>query len=257
MAGPVPTIAPVEEQPEKRRGPGAVAGVLVPLLASVVIRVLRATLRIRHVGREELDALEAAGRNYILAFWHGRLLLMPYAYRGARMAILISRHADGELIARTMARFGHDAVRGSTTRGGASALRAVVRRLKEGWDVGITPDGPRGPRFQVQAGVIQAARLSGAPIVPVAFAARPAKVFASWDRFLLPYPFARAAFVYGAPLEIPRTAGDGELEALRERLERQMQELTRRAGAACGLREAESWSAASSGGTSGRPEGTP
>jgi lysophospholipid acyltransferase (LPLAT)-like uncharacterized protein len=221
------------EQPESD-GPGLATGVLAPLLASLSIRCLRATMRIRHEGREGLEALEAAGRNYILAFWHGRLLMMPYAYRGRRMAIMISRHKDGELIARTMRRFGHAAIRGSTTRGGAEALRAVVRKLHSGWDVGITPDGPRGPRFQVQSGVIQAARLGGVPIVPVAFAARPARTFASWDRFMLPWPFARATFIYGRPLAVPRRAGAEEMERLRAALEKEMQAMTERAERDCG-----------------------
>ncbi len=210
---------------------------VLPAMAAVVVRSLAATMRIRHEGRESLDRLEAAGERYIHAFWHSRLLFMPYSYRGARIAILISQHRDGEYIARTiqvLRRFGggeHEVstVRGSTTRGGATALRGAVRKLRDGWDVGITPDGPRGPRHEVQPGVIEIARLSGAAVVPVTFAAHPAWEMNSWDRFLVPRPFARGLFLYGEPMAIPRRVSDEQREVLRSRLEQALADLTRRA----------------------------
>jgi lysophospholipid acyltransferase (LPLAT)-like uncharacterized protein len=209
--------------------PGLLERRVVPALAATLVRALRRTMRIRHLERHHLEDRQREGRNVILAFWHGRLLMMPYCYRGDRMAILISRHRDGEMIARTMSWFGHEAIRGSSTRGGASALRAVVRVLRRGGDVAFTPDGPRGPRHRVQGGVIQAARLSGVPIVPVTFSAYPAKIFASWDGFLLPRPFSRGVFLYGPPMEVRRDAGGEEIEACRERLESRMREMTERA----------------------------
>jgi lysophospholipid acyltransferase (LPLAT)-like uncharacterized protein len=142
---------------------------LVPRLAAGWIRLTRACTRIRYDGRERLEELKRQGVPYILAFWHGRLFLMPYCYPGERIAILISEHRDGELISRTMQRFGFATARGSSTRKGALGLREVLRRLGAGFDAAITPDGPRGPREVVQGGVIAAARLSGAPIIPVAF----------------------------------------------------------------------------------------
>jgi lysophospholipid acyltransferase (LPLAT)-like uncharacterized protein len=141
------------------------------LVASAAIRLVRRSMRIRSVGREGMDALIAAGKPFIIAFWHDQLFLMQYAYTGPRRAMLISRHRDGELIARTIRHFGLEAARGSSTVGGAAGLREVVRRLRGGWVVGITPDGPRGPRHEAQEGLIAAARLGRAPIVPVAFGA--------------------------------------------------------------------------------------
>src|SRR5437867_12465882 len=128
-------------------------------------------MRIRYQGRETIEALRRAGQPFILAFWHGRLFLMRYSYPGTRITILISRHRDGELIARAMELFGLHATRGSTTEGGASGLREIVRRVREGYDVAFTPDGPRGPRRMAQMGVVQAARLAGVPVVPVGFGA--------------------------------------------------------------------------------------
>jgi lysophospholipid acyltransferase (LPLAT)-like uncharacterized protein len=134
-----------------------------------VIRLLRATTRIRREIPEAVRGIQQRGDPYILAFWHGRLFLMPYAYTGRRIAILISEHRDGELISRTMHRFGFATARGSSTRGGAAGLREIVRMIRAGSDAAFTPDGPRGPREIVQPGVIAAARISGAPIVPVTF----------------------------------------------------------------------------------------
>jgi lysophospholipid acyltransferase (LPLAT)-like uncharacterized protein len=141
----------------------------VPRVAALLIRSIRWTTRIRQEGKEPVLAALAAGRPFILAFWHGRLFLMPYAYPGRRIAILISEHRDGEFISRTMARFGFSTARGSSTRGGSAGLREIVRRIRSGFDAAFTPDGPRGPRHVVQPGVITAARLSGAPIIPVTF----------------------------------------------------------------------------------------
>ncbi|MFQ5767596.1 MAG: lysophospholipid acyltransferase family protein [Acidobacteriota bacterium] len=169
--------------------------------------------------------MERTGQNYILAFWHGRLLMMPYCYRRRKIAIIISEHGDGELIARTMALFGHQTIRGSSTRGGAGALRQAIRHLRRGGDIGFTPDGPRGPRFRVQPGVIQAARLGRVPIIPVSFSARPAHHLASWDRFLLPWPFSRGLFLYGRPIRVPPDADAGRMEAARLELEGRLRRL--------------------------------
>ena len=141
----------------------------VPRIAALLIRLIRSTTRIRRENERVIRDAESRREPYILAFWHGRLFLMPYAYPGRRIAILISEHRDGEFISRTMNRFGFLTARGSTTRGGATGLREIVRRIRRGWDAAFTPDGPRGPARTAQPGVIAAARLSGAPIVPVAF----------------------------------------------------------------------------------------
>ena len=142
---------------------------VVPRIAALWIRFTRATSRIRYINREVIEEMAGRGQPYILAFWHGRLFLMPYAYPGKRIAILISQHRDGEVISRTMERFGFVTARGSSSRRGATGLREIVRKIRAGYDAAFTPDGPRGPRARVQAGVIAASRLSGAPIVPVTF----------------------------------------------------------------------------------------
>jgi lysophospholipid acyltransferase (LPLAT)-like uncharacterized protein len=148
---------------------------VAPRLASGLIRALRPLMRWTVVNDEAVLAQHRAARPYVHAFFHDQLLLMTYSYRGAafgrRLAVLASRHRDGEYVARTLERFGHLLVRGSTGRGGMSGLRQMVRLLRAGCDAAFATDGPRGPRHQVQIGVIEAARLGRAPVVPVAFAA--------------------------------------------------------------------------------------
>jgi lysophospholipid acyltransferase (LPLAT)-like uncharacterized protein len=151
---------------------------LVPCLATALIRVLRLLMRFEYRRRDIVQDLTARGERFILAFWHGQMLMMPYAYPGPRISVLISEHRDGELIARTLQRLGFSVTRGSTTAGGARALRQLVRLARQGYDIAITPDGPRGPRHRVQRGVVELARLTGLPIVPVAFGASKKKLYA-------------------------------------------------------------------------------
>ncbi len=180
-----------------------------------MIRGLRASVRLRHHGDVAVRGWEAAGEPFILAFWHR-------AYRGRRISVLISRSRDGELIARTVARFGIHAARGSSGpahKGGAAGLRELLRKAREGYDLAFTPDGPRGPVGEVQPGVILAAAATGFPVQPVAIAATRGRRLRSWDRFLVPLPFATVHVVYGEPLSVPRR---GAPEAAARELERRL-----------------------------------
>ena len=141
---------------------------LLPLLGSWLLRGLYATLRVRHVGLEKL----AAAPQYILTFWHAHLLLMLHAGYRKPIAALVSQSKDGEIIARVFDRYGVESARGSSTRGGAAGLRDMVRRAREGWNLAVTPDGPRGPARIAKDGVVVVAQLTGLPIMPVAFAAK-------------------------------------------------------------------------------------
>jgi lysophospholipid acyltransferase (LPLAT)-like uncharacterized protein len=189
-------------------------------LAASFISGLRATLRLRHHGDERIREWERTGSHFILAFWHRHLLLMPYAYRGRRISVLVSQSRDGELIARTVARLGIDSSRGSSSRGGIAGMRSLLRKAAEGWDIAFTPDGPRGPLREVQPGVILAAASTGLPILPVAIAASRAKLLRSWDRFLVPLPFSTVHIVYGEPLIVERR---GDLEAAAVELKRRLE----------------------------------
>lgn len=193
---------------------------LISFVAANFIRGLRATVRLRHHGDERMREWERRGEHFILAFWHRHLLLMPYAYRGERISVLVSQSTDGELIARTVARLGIDSSRGSSSRGGAAGMRSILRKATDGWDIAFTPDGPRGPLREVQPGVILAAAATGLPVQPVALAATRKKELRSWDRFVVPKPFSTVHFVYGEPLAVERR-GDPTIAAaeLKRRLD--------------------------------------
>jgi lysophospholipid acyltransferase (LPLAT)-like uncharacterized protein len=197
-----------------------------PPLASGLIRLTWATARVSWTGREQAEPLLRSPEPFILAFGHCKLFLMQYALLGRPVTALISRHGDGELIARTMARFGHDAARGSSTRGGAQALREALRAAHAGRSLAITPDGPKGPARSVKPGVIEIARAAGIAILPCSLAARPARRLRSWDRFEVPWPFARVAVAYGPALRVERRASEGEREAAAARLGAELDALT-------------------------------
>lgn len=142
---------------------------LLPPVGASIIRILGMSMRMTVRGNEAADTLTRDDRHFILAFWHGRQLMIPLAYRGREIHILISRHRDGELISRIMSRFGYHSVRGSSTRGGTAALRQLIKLGRSGVDIAITPDGPKGPRYVAQPGVIQIAKVTGLPILPLTF----------------------------------------------------------------------------------------
>ena len=202
---------------------------IVPLLAYCVIKLLSWTMRIEVINEQVQDDYRRRGEPIISAFWHGRLLMMPTGYRWKRATSLISLHQDGELISRTVEYFGYRSIRGSTTRGGFSAMREMLKASEEGYDIAITPDGPRGPRYRVQKGIIELARRTGMDIIPITFNASRKKIFRSWDRFLLPYPFSQGVFIWGEPLHVPRQMDDNAFEKKRLLLERRLREITDRA----------------------------
>lgn len=198
-----------------------------PFAAAWLIRAIRLTVRARAHGRETIERFARENQRYIHVFWHAHLLLMVYSYVGPRLVFMISRHRDGEMIARTVERFGYAPMRGSTTRGGAMALRGMLREIERGSDIGFTPDGPRGPSRVVQPGCIAAAQMSGLPIVPVALGASRAWRLDTWDRFVVPKPGARVLFAYGEPMHFAR---DEAIDAGCRRLEAAMSALERFAG---------------------------
>lgn len=184
--------------------PAPLALVAGPVLGAIALRVLGGTLR---VSRQEaaVAPLWGARAPMIYAVWHGRVLLLPYLYGHRGSQVLASRSRDGELVARWIRRFGLEPVRGSSTRGGAEALRLLVRALRAGREVVVVADGPKGPREVLKPGVIALARLSGAPIVPVSVGAAREWRLGSWDEFRIPKPFARCVVRFGEPIHVSRT----------------------------------------------------
>jgi lysophospholipid acyltransferase (LPLAT)-like uncharacterized protein len=210
---------------------------LLPPLVYVFLLLLRATVRIEHRNKEQTLELISEKKGLLVCFWHSRLLAMPFAHnwKGFGVKVLVSLHRDGEFITRIIHYFSIGAVRGSQTRGAVSSVREILAELKRGTTIAITPDGPKGPRCQIKQGVIELARISRRPIIPVAYGASRRRVFASWDRFVLPYPFCRILYLWGTPIHVPGDTDAKGIEMLRLEVEKKLNDLTEQADAlACG-----------------------
>lgn len=179
----------------------------------LVIRIIRfyinwtgSTTRWRVQGEESYFLERSKGRPIIFAFWHSQLMIMPFWYsslaRGRKISAMISQSRDGQIVSDLIEQFGFDPIRGSSSRGGASALLRLNRKLREGFDLAISPDGPRGPRFQVQQGVVSLALTSGCPIIPIAYQVKRKKVLDTWDHFIIPFPYNSGALVMGPSIEV-------------------------------------------------------
>jgi lysophospholipid acyltransferase (LPLAT)-like uncharacterized protein len=200
---------------------------LGPWLAYWTIKVLGRTMRFEEVNPEIPRSFWEKGIPAIGAFWHGRLLMMPIVYKGKKLSFLVSSHRDGQVVGKALKRFGFQAILGSTTRKGFSGFKKMVKAY--GADIAIVPDGPRGPRHQVQIGAIELAKLTGRAVVPLTFSASKRKVFDTWDQFLLPYPFSKGVFMWGEPIRVAPNEDRVHLEEKRLLLERRLNELTERA----------------------------
>jgi hypothetical protein len=175
---------------------------LAQFAGGAALRALAATWRYKVIGREAVESVRAGGTPVIFSLWHGQLLPLIWLHRNEGVAILVSEHRDGEIIARVALSLGYGLVRGSTTRGGERALLTLAKELSSGNDAAVTPDGPKGPARSFAPGALIAAQRSGAPIVPVAAHARAAWHLSSWDSFMIPKPFAMVTVAYGTPTPV-------------------------------------------------------
>ncbi len=227
------------------RNPKSKSGVVVPhkpswhqrLVAALVyafIRALAATIRFKLTDASGYFS-DAPQEKLIFAIWHNRLALALILYhryvarrdRQRNLVALVSASRDGGLLARILEHFKVHPVRGSSSRRGPQALRELVSWAEKGHDLAITPDGPRGPRYLVQEGVISAGALTGLPIVPVSYHLQWKIRLKSWDGFQIPLPFSRCEIFTAPALRVPRSASDAERETLRKQLEEEMRQITR------------------------------
>lgn len=171
-------------------------------LGSLLVRALASTWRLHVVNAEAHRTLRANGQPVIYTFWHGTMLPLLWQHRKEHVAILISEHGDGEVIARIAHSLGYHSVRGSSSRGGERALLGTARALESGRDVAFTPDGPRGPLESFAPGALIVSQRTGAPLVLITVDAPRAWRLKSWDRFLIPKPFTRVTIAYEDPLRV-------------------------------------------------------
>ncbi len=217
------TVSPAARGDRAPLGMGAAS-----LAAMVVVLLLGHTWRVARSGLLPRDRARGRGDRCIFAVWHGRMLPMVFTERGQGAVVLVSRHRDGELIARIIGWLGFRTVRGSSTRGGDEALRSLLREAGEQELIAITPDGPRGPAERVKPGLVYLASRSGLPIVPVASSARDSWVLSSWDRFRIPKPFSRVVIAYGDPIRVPPELDDEHAADWCRRIEAALGELNGR-----------------------------
>ena len=159
--------------------------------------------------------------NFIIAFWHGELLFQPFLYKRIKkpkIAVMISDHFDGELIAKTISYFGFETIRGSSSRGAARVLLSALKKLEEGYEVAITPDGPRGPRHSIADGIVAIAKKSERPIVVFRTKCSASWRLKSWDRFEIPKPFSKVEHIARDPIYV----SDMELKEAREFIKKEM-----------------------------------
>ena len=202
---------------------------LGPWFAYWTIRLLGLTMGLEELNPEIPRSFREKSIPAICAFWHGRLLMMPLIYKGKKLSFLVSPHRDGQVVGKALARFGFDPILGSTHRNRFSSFKKLVKAHENGSDIGIAPDGPRGPRYRAQIGVIELARVTGRPVLPFTFSASKRKILKTWDHFLLPYPFSKGVFIWGEPIYVDSNGDRAHLEEKRLLLERRLNELTERA----------------------------
>ena len=195
---------------------------IVSFIGYLFIRALHASLRIRHVRAQHMDD----NPRHVVAFWHECILMALHSRWRRPTTAIISRSKDGEIVAKVLDLYGVHTARGSSTRGGDAALREVIRDVRAGWNIAVTPDGPKGPRRVAKDGVVYIAQVAGLPIVPFYFTARSKKRLRSWDQQIVPWPVSKALFLYGAPIAVPR---DGDVEEWRVNIEANMNQLAEEA----------------------------
>jgi len=210
----------------KRLQVAAIAGLGYPL-----INALGHTLRWRVEGLQHFDAIQASGRQPVMAFWHGRILPATFYFRRRGIVVITSENFDGEWIARIIERFGYGTARGSTSRGALKALLQLKRDMRDGRAAGFTVDGPRGPARVAQAGAVWLAHETGNPVLPFHLDASSHWTLRSWDQTQIPKPFSTVALVVGEPMEVTKDASDAALEQARVDLEQRLAALEARATA--------------------------
>lgn len=204
-----------------------------PSVFALLIRVYLGLCRMVRVEGDALqrEALSRSGGRAVFVTWHQRMLMLARYFGPRRLTIMISQSRDGEYGARIAAKLGFSSVRGSSTRGGMRALRLLSKAIREGACGGMLADGPQGPPRVAKVGTVLSARDAGVPIIPVVWSADRCWVLNSWDRYMIPKPFARVAVYYGEPIWVPPRVRGEALEGCRRLLEDRLNELARMADA--------------------------
>jgi len=186
------------------------------------------------INKKYVENLWKKNEAFILCFWHGRLLMMPLSWnKEKKINVLISAHSDGQLLSKTVKHFNIETITGSSSKGGSEAIRNIIKSLKSGISIGMTPDGPRGPRMKVNSTIIKIASLTGHKIVPLSYSVKKKFFLNSWDKFLIALPFGKGCFIWGKPIKIKKNISTNEDLKLSKRLENNLLKLTKKADNYC------------------------
>ena len=202
----------------------------IMLSVFLILKILYLTLRKRFIHQERIESLFQEKKLFILAYWHNRIVLSHLGYSefkppGRNLCVPVSKSRDGERGSKIIMKLGLDVVRGSSTRGGMKALYDLVKKNREGLDLAFAPDGPKGPIYKVKQGILGAAKVTGAPILPISCIATKKIRLKSWDRLIVPLPFSKVYYIYGNPLHIPKDCSDQDVDVFAETLAHELDSL--------------------------------
>ena len=207
---------------------------IVCWIAAKYIKLVSSTLKWKYLNKSYIEKLWKSNENFIICFWHGRLLMMPFSWKKEKkMNMLISNHPDGQLISKTIKYFGIKTIHGSSSKGGTKAIRNIFQTLKLGESIGITPDGPRGPKMKINSAIIKIASLTGHKILPLSYSVKNKFFLNSWDKFLVALPFGKGCFIWGKPIKVKKNISNNEDSKLSKRLEKNLLKLTKQADRYC------------------------
>ena len=201
------------------------------------IRTVHLTSRWVIEGTEDRDRLHAEGQPFLIALWHNRIGMMPFAWESEtpNLTVMASAHRDGRLVIDGLGRFGFSAIPIDSRKGGSGPTRQVLRLLRQGKCVGITPDGPRGPRMRLRPGMTQLAALAQVPVIPVAYGVSRRKVLSSWDRFIVPLHFSRGIILWGEAIAPPPRDDEAAMAKTSEAIESALIQLSDECDRRCGV----------------------
>ena len=210
--------------------------IIVSFIGSIYVLTVYKTSKINLKSRKNIETLFKKNETFIYSFWHDQLLICPLTWQSeSKIKVLISKHRDGDIIAKVISNLGFEAIRGSThksgktkNKGGLLSARQMIKSLKNGISIGISPDGPKGPRHKVSDGILSISRLSNASILPVGIGFKKKWVLNTWDKFIIPKPFNQITIIWGEP--IPAIKNERSISHAKNKLESKMNSLTKRAG---------------------------
>ncbi|MCK9210431.1 MAG: lysophospholipid acyltransferase family protein [Ignavibacteriaceae bacterium] len=195
----------------------------------ILIQTLCKTLRIQSAGNDSIKSLLKEKKEFVIAFWHGTMVIPWFAHRNLKLLAIISKSKDGDLLSKILRKWNYKVVRGSSSKGGNIALQIMIDHAKHECPVAITPDGPRGPNFKMKAGAVITAKKSGVPLVLVGVGCKSKRKLHSWDNFEVPFPFSKVQLVYSEPILIGKNLSYDETSKMILQCEEKLNELQKKA----------------------------